>query len=201
MSVKSPSKAERAAATRRRLLDAARHLFTEKGFAATSTEELVRAAGVTRGALYHHFRDKADLFAAVFEEVEEGVTRDAMAAANAAGPPGTWDHLLAGAGAFLDACLEPTVHRVVLLDAPTALGWERWRELEARYGLGLVRRALAVSMGAGMIPRGPIEPLAHMLLGALNELALAMARAGDPDTARREAGESLERMLRGLAAT
>lgn len=201
MSVKPAAKAEQAAATRRRLLDASRRLFTAKGFAHTSTEELVREAGVTRGALYHHFRDKADLFAAVFEEVEEGVTRDAMAAANDAGPPGTWEHLLAGANAFLDACLDPTVHRIVLLDAPSALGWERWRELEARYGLGLVRRALAVSMGAGMIPRGPIEPLAHMLLGGLNELALAMARADHPVSARRDAGESLERMLRGLAAT
>ena len=119
----------RSEATRRRLVTAARTLFGARGYADVGTEEIVRAAGVTRGALYHQFRDKADLFAAVAEEVEAEIAeRIAGAAGVEADPVGA---LRAGARLFLDACAEPEVERIILLDAPAVLGWEAWRDLAA----------------------------------------------------------------------
>ena len=120
----------RSEATRRLLVTAARTLFGERGYASVGTEEIVRAAGVTRGALYHQFRDKADLFAAVAEQVEaEIVTRVAEGAVAAVGPV---EELRTGMRLFLDACAEPEVERIILLDAPAVLGWEAWRDLAGR---------------------------------------------------------------------
>ena len=192
------TKSERSEATRLALLAAARELFTQRGYWATPTEEIVRRAGVTRGALYHHFVDKTDLFAAVFRDLTREVANRARAAATSAGPAGSWVHLIEGCRAFLDACLEPSVQRIVLLDAPSVLGWERWRELDAEHGFGLVRKALEVAMESGLLERQPVDPLAHMVLGALNEGALAMVRAEDVRTARAEVGAAIERLLEGL---
>jgi AcrR family transcriptional regulator len=193
------TQAERTEATRRALLDAARELFAEKGFADTGTEEIVRAAGVTRGALYHHFRDKTDLLHALVEELESETTSKVMEAAARAGPLGTWEHLLAGCEAFLDECLDPAVRRIILIDAPSALGWERWREIQSRHALWLVQTALQAAMDAGLIAPQPIEPLSHLFLGGLTEAALAMTRAEDVKAARRQTGESIEHLLRGLS--
>jgi AcrR family transcriptional regulator len=193
-------KAEQSEATRAALLAAGRALFTDQGFAATSTEQIVQHARVTRGALYHHFRDKADLFAAVFEEVAEEVRGRVMKGSKTGGPRGTWGHLVAGCNAFLDACLDPEVRQIVLLDAPAALGWERWRELDAKCGYSLMKTGLEVAMEAQLIAPQPTEPLAHILVGALNEAALAMVRAEDPEAARAEIGVSVERLLEGLRA-
>src|SRR5690242_14501434 len=145
----------RSEATRRRLVSAARTLFGARGYADVGTEEIVRAAGVTRGALYHQFRDKADLFAAVAEEVEAEVTERVAAGASeaAAGPLG---ELRRGVRLFLDACAEPEVERIILLDAPAVLGWAAWRDLAARYGLGLVQIALREAIGAGAITAQPV---------------------------------------------
>src|SRR5262249_47735632 len=154
----------RSEATRRLLVTAARRLFGERGYAGVGTEEIVRAAGVTRGALYHQFHDKADLFAAVAEQVEaEIVNRVAEGAAGAV------EELRTGMRLFLDACADPEVERIILLDAPAVLGWEGWRDLAGRYGLGLVQIALQAAIEAGAIIPQPVVPLAHVLMGALDE--------------------------------
>jgi AcrR family transcriptional regulator len=197
MNVKA-RKADQSEATRKALVAAGRELFAKRGYRHTSTQEVVKLAGVTRGALYHHFRDKADLFAAVFEDLSEEIIRRVGKAANLAGPVGTWEHFVGGCQAFLDACLDPAIRQIVLLDAPSALGWERWRELDCKYGFAIVKKALQASMEAGLIDRQPVDPLAHMLVGGLNEAALAMARADNPEEARAETGTGIDRVLNGL---
>ena len=185
----------RSQATRRQLITAARGLFGARGYAAVGTEEIVRTAGVTRGALYHQFRDKADLFAAVAEEVEAEIAEQIAAGAvgAAADPVGA---LRAGARLFLHACAEPEVERIILLDAPAVLGWEAWRDLAGRYGLGLIQLALQSAMDSGVIVRQPVVPLAHVLVGALDECALYVARAGDPAAAREECVMIIDGILR-----
>jgi AcrR family transcriptional regulator len=191
-------KADQSEATRKALVAAGRELFAGRGYRATSTQEVVKLAGVTRGALYHHFRDKEDLFAAVFEDQSEEIIRRVGKAANLAGPVGTWEHFVGGCQAFLDVCLDPAIRQIVLLDAPSALGWERWRELDCKYGFAIVKKVLQASMDAGLIDRQPVDPLAHMLVGGLNEAALAMARADNPEEARAETGTGIDRLLNGL---
>jgi AcrR family transcriptional regulator len=195
MNVKN-RKAEQSEATRTALVDAARELFGEHGYAVVSTEEIVQQAGVTRGALYHHFRDKQDLFAAVVEEMEQAMVEDVAAAALTETDP--WEQQRVAVGAFLDGCLDPAVQRVLLTDAPSVLGVAAWREIEARYGLAMVRAGLQSVMDAGLIEHQPIEPLAHLLLGALIEGGLLIARTEDREAGRREVGDSLDRVLRGL---
>src|SRR6266576_1942266 len=190
------SKAQQSEATRRKLVRVGRDLFARRGFNDVPTEEIVRRAGVTRGALYHHFRDKRDLFAAVVEQVEQDVLERVAAAALA--ETDAWEQQRAAIGAYLDVCLEPAVQRIVLVDAPSVLGVAAWREIEARYGLGVVSAGLQSVMEAGYIERQPIEPLAHLLLGALTEGGLMIARASDRAAARRDVGDSLDRILRGL---
>jgi AcrR family transcriptional regulator len=178
------------------LIEVARRLFGERGYAAVSTEEIVRTADVTRGALYHHFNGKKDLFKAVYEEIERGnLERVAAVAATETDP---WRQQLAAVGAFLDACQEPYVQQIALVDAPSVLGWEEWREVEERYGLGLVRAGLLLLIQAGVIEEQPVEPLAHLILGALMEAGMVIARAEDPDAARMEVGAAVERLLEGL---
>jgi AcrR family transcriptional regulator len=195
--------AQRSKATRDRLVAAARALFGARGYAAVGTEEIVRAAGVTRGALYHQFRDKEDLFAAVFEQLEaETTARVADGALGDGAPPA--DPLAAlrlGARRFLAECAVPEVERILLLDAPAVLGWERWREIGLRHGLGLVADALEAGMEAGVVARAPVVPLAHLVIGALDEGAMYVARAGDREVARAEVEAIVDRLLDGLAAS
>lgn len=195
MNVKN-RKAEQSEQTRGAPVEAARGLFSERGYAGVSTEEIVQAAGVTRGALYHHFKDKQDLFVAVVEGVEQEILE--RVAARAVTETDPWEQQRVAVGAFLDVCLDPAVQRIVLTDAPSVLGLTAWREIEARYGLALVRAGLQLVMEAGLIEQQPIEPLAHLLLGAMAEGGLLIARASDPAAARREVGDSLDRILRGL---
>jgi AcrR family transcriptional regulator len=190
----------RSRATREKLVAAARALFGARGYAAVGTEEIVRAAGVTRGALYHQFRDKEDLFEAVFEQVESETTQRVAEGAPADGASDPLAALRAGAREFLAACASPEVERIVVLDAPAVLGWERWREIGLRHGLGLVAGVLEAGMDSGAIARQPVAPLAHLLIGALDEGALYVARAGDRETARGEVEQVLDRLLDGLAA-
>ena len=193
------TQAERSATTRAALLASARRLFTERGFSGAGREEIVRKAGVTRGALYHHFAGKEDLFRAVFEEVEREVTeRVAKAAGGTADPLAALRH---GCQEFLDAALDPAVQRIVLVDAPAVLGWSTWRELEARYGLGLTTIGLQAAMDAGAIARQPLEPLAHMLLASLNEAALLVAGADDPKATRAAVGEVVDHLLDRLSGS
>lgn len=200
MEFKSTNKqVQRSAITRAALLEAARGLFGERGYAAVGTEEIVRHAGVTRGALYHQFKDKEQLFEAVFEEVEARTTQR-IANEALAGASDPLAALRAGARAFLAVCAEPEVERIVLLDAPAVLGWERWRAIGLRHGLGLVAGTIQAGIDAGAIAPQPATPLAHVLIGALDESALYVARAEDPEAARAEVVGILDRMIDGLAA-
>ena len=169
--------ADRTAATRAALIAAARRLFAEHGYADVGTERVAQAAGVTRGALYHQFDDKAELFAAVLEAVEVDLTARLIDAVAAAATDDPLALLAAGVDAWLDASTEPEVRRIALLDGPAVLGWERWREVGMRHGLGLVSSLLGELVAAGTIPDQPIEPLAHVLIGALDEAALYVALA------------------------
>jgi len=192
-----PTKAEQSEATRTALVQAAQRLFAQRGFADTPTEAVVQAAGVTRGALYHHFRDKTALFQAVYEALEQQVVDRIHAATEGLTDP--MAVLRTGADAFLDACLEPAMQRIVLLEAPAVLGWETWREIDQAYGLGLVRAVLEVAMAAGAIRAAPVEPLAHILLGGLVEGAMLLASSDDPDAARLQVGEAVALLINGLS--
>jgi AcrR family transcriptional regulator len=189
-------KAAQSEATRAALLAVARSLFADRGYARVSTEEIVRRAGVTRGALYHHFRDKRDLFRAVFEGVEQEVAERIAGAALAR--EDLWEQQLAAIDAYLDVCLEPAVQQIVMVDAPSVLGLSEWRDIEATYGLALVRGGLKAVMDAGLIEEQPVEPLAHLVFGALTEAGLVIAHAQDVEGARAEVGAAIERLLEGL---
>jgi AcrR family transcriptional regulator len=198
----SSTQQERSEATQRELIATARRLFAERGYADVGTEEIVRAAGVTRGALYHHFDSKRELLAAVHEQIERELT-ERIATQAFAGDDAPADPIAAlhrGAEQFLDACLEPEVQRIVLLDAPAVLGWERWREVASRYGLGLIEATLQAAADAGSISAQPVRPLAHVLMGALDEAAMYVARADDRAAARAEMGAALARILDALVA-
>ena len=201
MNVKRTKHDERSEATRAALTAAARPLFAERGFADVGTEEIVRAAGVTRGALYHQFDGKAELFAAVFEQLEGELAQRLVAAAAAAAAEDPVAALRAGAEAWLDACAEEEVRRIALLDAPAVLGFERWRAIGLRYGFGLVEGSLRAAMDAGQLPRGPVTALAHVLIGALDEAALYVATAEDAAAARAEVGTVLDRLMAALTAS
>jgi AcrR family transcriptional regulator len=205
MNVKSNSKsepirtlnAERSEATRSALVATARALFAQRGYAEVGTEEIVRATGVTRGALYHHFAGKIELFRAVYEDVErELVERIGSTAVSSADDP--LQALHAGAQAFLDACEDPAVQRIALLDAPAVLGWEQWRAIGLRYGFGLVEGTVQAAMDAGLIEAQPVRPLAHLLLGAIDEGAMLVARAEDGGKTREEVGAAVVRLLEAL---
>jgi AcrR family transcriptional regulator len=190
-------KAEQSEATRSALIATAQKLFATRGYAAVSTEEIVRATGVTRGALYHHFSSKLELFRAVYEDVERRlVERIATSAMASAEDP--LQALHAGAQAFLDACEDPAVQRIALLDAPSLLGWEQWRTIGLQYGLGLVEATIQASMEAHLIEAQPARPLAHLLLGAIDEGAMLVARADDKGKTREEVGESVAHLLEAL---
>jgi AcrR family transcriptional regulator len=184
---------QRSLATRRKLVRAARTLFARRGYAAVGTEEIARRAGVTRGALYHQFPAKEDLFLAVYEQVEEELTAGVAATLGAIESP--FEELREGIGAFLEACRAPAVQRIVLLDGPAVLGWQRWREVAERYGLGLIRLALSAAVEAGEIDALPVDALAHALMGALDEAALFLVR--EP-ASHDEVVAMLQRLLDGL---
>jgi AcrR family transcriptional regulator len=188
---------QRSEATRSALMAAARTLFAERGYARVGTEEIVRAAGVTRGALYHHFATKAELLEAVYVEIEGELTEKIVAGALSGKDP--LAALRAGAEMFLDSCLEPEVQQIVLLDAPAVLGWERWREIAADHGLGVVEAGLTAAMEAGEMARQPVRPLAHVLIGALDEAAMLVARADDRAAARAEVGATLGGLVEALS--
>jgi AcrR family transcriptional regulator len=189
---------ERARATRDALVGVGLELFAARGYAGVGTEEIVTRAKVTRGALYHHFEDKRDLFRAVHERVEEDLVERIGASMGEVDDP--WELMLAGTRAFLDACDEPAVKQIALTDAPSVLGWKEWREIDLRYGLGLMRASLGGAMDSGVIRKLPIEPLSHLLLAALAEAALMIANADDPRATRREVEAGLVEVLEGLRA-
>jgi AcrR family transcriptional regulator len=192
------TQAQRTAATRARLLEAGRQLFAADGYAAVPTQAIVDAAGVTRGALYHQFGDKSGLFAEVYEEVERDLVTRISARILAAEPVDQLAAMRTGARLFLAECSAPDVQRIVLIDAPAVLGWERWREVGMKYGLGVIEAMLAQAMADGVIPEAPLRPTAHVLLGALDEAALYVSRADDADAALHQMYEVCDRVINGI---
>lgn len=185
--------ASRSASTRAKLIRAARWLFARRGYAAVGTEEIVRRAGVTRGALYHQFTDKEELFLAVYEQVEQELTQRVDGSLGEVTSP--FDAMRAGMRAFLEECRAPEVQRIVLIDGPSVLGWERWREVAERNGLGLIEAVVTAAIEAGEIVALDAGPLAHLLMGALDEAALLVVR--DPASTDSVAA-TLEGLLDGL---
>jgi AcrR family transcriptional regulator len=183
--------------TRERLIAAARQLFGERGYEATSIEAVLDSSGVARGALYHHFPSKAELFGAVAEEVFVEIADRTNAAAREGGNP--LEAVRAGSQAWLEMALDPAVQRIALLDPPTVLGWARWRELDERHTLGGLRAGFRRLEAEGRIPPGEGELFANMLLAALNEAALFIACAGDPLAALATARGAIDTLLDRLA--
>jgi AcrR family transcriptional regulator len=178
------------------LVATARALFAERGYAHVPAEEIVTAAGVTRGALYHHFADKQGLFRAVFEELEGEVTAEIAAAIAAA--PDQSAAMVVGLGRFLDVCQRPAVARIALTDAPAVLGWRTWRDIEARHGLGVITRSLQAAADEGLLQPVPVPVLAQLVLSAVIEAGLLIAHAKDPKAARADAERALLALLSGL---
>jgi AcrR family transcriptional regulator len=191
------TQAERSATTKTALLRAARELFAERGFAATSRDEIAELAGVTRGALYHHFDGKEAVLRAVVLEMEMELVERVAAAARAA--PRGMDQLRAGCLAYLDACTEPAIRRIQLLEGPAVLGWEEIRELNASYSVDLLQPALAAAMNRPA-DDADVNITAHLLLGALNEAALLLATADEPRRVRRQVAATFSAFLDRLVA-
>jgi AcrR family transcriptional regulator len=189
------TQAERRAATRRALLGAARSLFAEKGYHGAAAEEIVGRAGLTRGALYHHFEDKKDLFRVVVDEMEGEIDEEIEAAERA--QSGLPEAVMAGYRAFLDAVLDPEMRRTFFLEGPSVLGWE-WREIDARHAVGKIEEGLESLIAEGFMEPQPVRPLARLINGALLEAAFFVAASEDPETARDEAWGAMERLVSGL---
>nr|WP_225956567.1 TetR/AcrR family transcriptional regulator [Amycolatopsis lexingtonensis] len=171
------------------MVAAARELFAVRGYQAVPADEITRAAGVTRGALYHHYGDKQGLFRAVVEELERELTEEVEAAFDGAADPLTG--MLQALGVFLDACLREEVRRISLTDAPAVLGWEVWREIEAEYGLGLLVTVLEQARADGLIVDQPVRALAQLVLSAVMEAARMIAAADAPAQTRAEVQQVL----------
>ncbi|HEV2075129.1 MAG TPA: TetR/AcrR family transcriptional regulator [Thermoleophilaceae bacterium] len=191
-------RAERGESTRAALVTAARELFSERGYRAVGTSEIVERAGVTRGALYHHFRDKRDLFRAVYEQAEREIVETTASKMSAIEDP--WELLVGGIGSFFDACTDPALMQIGLVDGPAVLGWQEWREVGSRYALGLVTFGLQNAMDAGALRPADVRQLAHLIFGALGEAALLIANSDDPQAARQEAEATVLVLLEGLQA-
>jgi AcrR family transcriptional regulator len=185
--------------TRRNLVDAGRILFVEKGYFNTSIGELVATSGVgTRGAFYHHFKDKAELFRAVFEEVERDLTLRSLASPPRGSDP--WERLSAGLHGFLESALEPEVQRVMLLDGPVVLGWQTLRAIQEDNSIALINEMVREAIAEGVIDDQPVGELTHMVVAALEEGALLVAHARQPSRARQRAAKVLDRLLLSFAA-
>jgi len=195
----SPGRREtEAQATRDALVSAALDLFAKRGYSGVGTEEIVARAKVTRGALYHHFADKRDLFRAVFERVEAELMEGIGARMKATDDP--WQLMIDGMRSFLDACEEPAVKQISLIDAPAVLGWREWREIDNRHGLGLTRAALQSAVDAGVLRPIAVEPMSHLFVAALSEAAFVIAHADQPGQARAEVERALIELVEGLRA-
>jgi AcrR family transcriptional regulator len=192
------TQAERTEATTTALVDAARELFAHDGYDATSLDALAARAGVTKGAVYHHFEGKRQLFEAVFTGEVERIARPLAKAYGRKNDP--WDAFQAGCRAFLDECLDPGLQRIVLLDASAAIGWEQIRHLESPL-LEMMELGIFRAAEAGRIARRRPGPLAHFLYGAPCETAMIVARADDQKAAHRDAIAEIARVLDGLATS
>ncbi|MHA7651479.1 TetR/AcrR family transcriptional regulator [Mycobacterium sp. ML4] len=198
MEIKRRTQEERSAATREALITAARKLWGVRGYAEVGTPEIAKEAGVTRGAMYHQFTDKAALFGAVVEVVELDVmTRmgTLVASSGAASPA---EMIRAAVDAWLEVSADPEVRQLILLDAPAVLGWAVFRAVAQRYSLGMTEQLITEAIAVGQLPRLPVRPLATVLIGALDEAAMAIATAEDQKRARKELGQVLHRLIDGM---
>ncbi|MFC4125141.1 TetR/AcrR family transcriptional regulator [Nocardia rhizosphaerae] len=191
----STARAKQREETRQLLIARSRQLFATKGYAAVGLSEIVAEAGVTKGALYHHFDSKADLFRAVLTQVQTEVGAEVATAADA--EPDPWTQLRTGCAAFLRACTDPLVQRIMLIDGPAVLGWHEWRELDEVNSARHLGEALQSLVDAGILPPQPVAPLTRLLSGAMNEAALWLAGSTDPD-ALPDTVAALDRLLSGL---
>ncbi|WP_157250039.1 TetR/AcrR family transcriptional regulator [Nonomuraea typhae] len=184
-------KAERGAATRDRVLAVARRLFAGHGYEGTSIELVLQETGLSRGALYHHYSGKDALFEAVLEQVEATVAHQIRKSVRGLSDPA--EALITGSLEWLRLARDPAVQRIVVIDAPAVLGWERWRAMEERYAFGMLKAALGAT---GAVPEESLDIHAHMLLAAINESILLVARGGDHAAAERAVEDFLHRILR-----
>lgn len=196
---KDSARAQRAGATRQALVTAARELFTERGFHDVGVRDVTARAGVSRGALSHHFPDKKALFLAVFDAVERELIAENEGTGPAPADADPWAQFRAGVQLYLQAAAaRPDVQRITLIDGPAVLGWRQWRQLEEAYSLGTLTAVLQAAMDSGRIRKRPVEPLAHLILGSVMETALLIADSDDPERRRIEVGQALDDVLAGL---
>jgi len=188
--------AERGRATREHLVDVAAQLFATRGYEDTSIETVLREAEVSRGSLYHHFPSKDALFWAVLERIEERTGQELAAASSVS--TDAVGMLRAGALSWIRLTGDPMVRRVMLIDAPAVLGWERWRQFDEEHALGTIKTVMGAAADAGAVEPEHVDVFAHILLAAVNEIALKIARSDDQPTALREAEGALEEFLSRL---
>lgn len=183
--------------TRQALVDSALGLFTERGYAGTSLDAIVKRARVTKGALYHHFSGKQALFEAAFDLVETAAL-DRLTAVAVDGDGTAWDRAMEGIQAYVQVCLEPSYQRIVIHEAPVVMGWERWRQAEEQFSYGLVRGTVEALVDAGEIEPLPVEVTARVLFGALSAGAEAIASSADPETAAAEVTRTIVAVMAGM---
>lgn len=184
--------------TRHALVDSAVDLFTKRGYAATSLDEVARRARVTKGALYHHFSGKQALFEAAFDAVESAAM--GRLTEIVVGPGDPWERAMNGIRHYIEICLDPSYQRIVIHEAPVVMGWERWREAEDHYSFGLVRAGIQALIDAGQVEDLPVEIAARLLFGALAAGATVIARAEDPKKTSVEVSSTIITMLEKLCA-
>ena len=190
---------EQGQATRAALIRVATELFAANGYDGTAIPTVLDAAGVSRGALYHHFESKEALFEAVLQAVEGQATLKVTRAAGGATDP--LDGLRRGCAAYLAMCRDPVVRQISLIDAPAVVGWERWREIDEQHAFGLVKAAIAAIAADGRVKPELVDVMAHMVLAALLEVALLVARADEGRIAVRRGQEAIDELLTALFAS
>ena len=198
MNVSRRTQADRSASTRAALIEAGRRLFAEHGFAGVGTEAIVAEAQVSRGALYHHYADKTALFDDVFQVVERDAAQRLAESAAGNGDDDARTVMQRALDEWFEACDDPEVYRILLIDAPSVLGWSRFRELCLHHVLGLIESLLEVGMAAGTFTRQPVRPLAHVLIAAADEAALYIVGSDDRVTAKAEMRAVVGRLFDAL---
>jgi AcrR family transcriptional regulator len=194
------TQAQRSATTQDALRTAARELWGERGYAEVGTPEIAQRAGVTRGAMYHQYADKAALFLDVVEAVEADVMNRLAAATLARQPATPAAALHAAVDAWLDISAEREIRQLILLDAPNILGWDGFRDISERYSLGMTEQLLQAAMESGELQAQPVRPLAHILIGALDAASMAIANAAEPEIAGAEVRTALHGVINGMLA-
>jgi AcrR family transcriptional regulator len=193
------TQSERREKTKGAVVKAARRIFGERGFAVTTMDDIASGARVAKGAVYHHFKTKEDVFEAVFEVVSHDLVAEIDAVARA--EKDALVAMAAGTQHYLAACAKGATGQIILRDGPAVLGWERWREIDAKHFGGKIPRGLEAAMARRLIARQPVEPLARLLLGAMTEAAVACAGASDIKKAGAEYSRAFRSLLEAMRVT